>query len=171
MSLSRSPSPHPGGGGGWSSPGLTPGSGASTPRSSSTTRVISPRPPTGLTWATAKAKSDEMRGYPSFSTRHTGFFSRQKRILSSGLPRLRVKGKGDEEEGWDRWGRGRRRGGGRTGRAAQMLGSALRRKRLRVFVAVVLVWFGYLVFGSGEWFACYNGIGSDGFICSDCRGL
>ncbi|KAJ6163988.1 hypothetical protein N7470_002660 [Penicillium chermesinum] len=83
MSLSRSPSPRPGGG--WSSPGLTP-SGTSTPRG------FSPSPsslaPSEISWAAAKAKSEEVRGYPSFSTRNSGFFSRQKRRISARLPSM-----------------------------------------------------------------------------------
>ncbi|KAJ5273631.1 hypothetical protein N7478_008756 [Penicillium angulare] len=83
MSLSRSPSPHPGGG--WSSPGLAPGSGTSTPRGYSPNTLS----PGGISWATAKAKSDEVRKYPSFSTRNGGFFSRQKNKLSARLPSFR----------------------------------------------------------------------------------
>ncbi|KAJ5900076.1 hypothetical protein N7495_004820 [Penicillium taxi] len=70
---------------GWSSPGLTPGSGT-TPRGYSPSSLS---PGTGISWATAKAKSDEVRGYPSFSTRNSGFFSRQKHKISSRLPGFR----------------------------------------------------------------------------------
>ncbi|OGE50979.1 hypothetical protein PENARI_c015G00036 [Penicillium arizonense] len=81
MSLSRSPSPHAGGG--WSSPGLVPSSGTSPPRPGTLS------PGSGISWAAARAKSDEVRGYPSFSTRNSGFFSRQKHKLTTRLPILR----------------------------------------------------------------------------------
>ncbi|PTU20021.1 hypothetical protein P175DRAFT_0502175 [Aspergillus ochraceoroseus IBT 24754] len=133
MSLSRSPSPHPGGG--WSSPSLTPGSGTSTPQSGFYS--TSPSGP----WLAAKAKSDEARGYPSFSTRNNGFFSRSKRQITATLPRFRVgstspSGYVDKDEyrhgqgwGWHSTGVGR---------------SILRRRRARLLVALLLVWLGYL---------------------------
>lgn len=154
MSLSRSPSPHPGGG--WTSPGLTPGSGSSTPRS----HILSPRPPgvagpSGISWAAAKAKSERVKGYPSFSTRNNGFFSRQKRMISSSLPGFRPAGvyadnKNDDDVfgrgGGGRWsGRGGNAGGMRT-----CLGSLVRRRRLRLLLVLIVVWLGYLFFGTGE---------------------
>ncbi|EKV06524.1 Alpha-1,6-mannosyltransferase subunit, putative [Penicillium digitatum PHI26] len=78
MTLSRSPSPHPGGG--WSSPGLIPASGTTSPGSLS---------PGGISWAAAKSKSEEVRGYPSFSTRNSGFFSRQRHKISTWFPSFR----------------------------------------------------------------------------------
>ncbi|KAM5434877.1 alpha-1,6-mannosyltransferase [Microsporum canis] len=97
MSLSRSPSPRPGGG--WSSPGLTTvtagSSGSSSPR-----RDYGDLTPNGHysngaldgdhAWMAAKAKSDRVKGYPSFSTRNNGFFSRQRRKISASLPRFRL---------------------------------------------------------------------------------
>ncbi|KAF7716594.1 Mannan polymerase II complex MNN10 subunit [Penicillium ucsense] len=82
MSLSRSPSPHRGGG--WSSPGLIPGSGRSSPRGfSPMTRGVK-----SVSWTAAKAKSDELHKYPSFATRSDGFFSRQKRKISAPIVQL-----------------------------------------------------------------------------------
>lgn len=148
MSLSRSPSPHPGGG--WSSPGLTPGSGTSTPRSN----LLSPTTfgPSGITWAAAKAKSDRVRGgYPSFSTRNSGFFSRQKRMISSSLPRFRSEytGTGTGRNARSTWWGGRIR---------TFIGSMLRRRRLRLLVVLVVAWVWYLFFWTGELgFDCFWG--------------
>jgi len=134
MSLSRSPSPHPGGG--WSSPGLTPGSGSSTPRG------YSPSPASlapGISWAAAKAKRDEVHGYPSFSTRNSGFFSRQKRRISARLPSFRGK------HGYvDSYGHAHRAHG-------RPFGILLRRGRSRFFFGLFLLWIGYLCFWSSEW--------------------
>lgn len=95
MSLSRSPSPLPGGG--WSSPGLTPASaGSSSPRYATAGGSLSPGG--GISWSAAKAKSDEVRSYPSFSTRNTGFFSRQKHKISASLPRFSLSRDNYEEE-------------------------------------------------------------------------
>lgn len=139
MSLSRSPSPHPGGG--WSSPGLTPGSGNSTPRG------YSPSPaslsPSGISWAAAKAKSDEVRGYPSFSTRNSGFFSRQKHRISARLPSFRGQQPGYVDK--DHHGRAHHRAHGRG-----PFGIQLRRGRSRFFLGLFLLWIGYLCFWSSE---------------------
>ncbi|EKG11910.1 Galactosyl transferase [Macrophomina phaseolina MS6] len=90
MSLSRSPSPQPGGG--WASPGLTTpspysphGSGSVSPRigGSYTTTNGSHN----VTWGSAQARSEQVRGYDSrFSPRGGGFFSRHLRRISHGLP-------------------------------------------------------------------------------------
>ncbi|OGM47749.1 hypothetical protein ABOM_004280 [Aspergillus bombycis] len=144
MSLSRSPSPHPAGGG-WSSPGLTTGSGSSTPHSG----LLSPNPlgPSGISWAAAKAKSDEVRGYPSFSTRNNGFFSRSKRRISATLPIFRVNSR--SPNGYidkDDFGRGRPFSPGGGWRSCGFGRTMLRRRRLRLLIALVLVLVGYLVF-------------------------
>lgn len=145
MSLSRSPSPHPGGG--WSSPGLTPGSGTSTPRG------YSPSPaslaPGGISWAAAKAKSEEVRGYPSFSTRNSGFFSRQKHKISARLPGFR--GQAGPARGYvdkDSYGRAHWKPGRGDGRA--FLRRFLRKGRARFVLGLVLLWLGYLCFWSCE---------------------
>ncbi|KNG80615.1 alpha-1,6-mannosyltransferase subunit, partial [Aspergillus nomiae NRRL 13137] len=144
MSLSRSPSPHPAGGG-WSSPGLTTGSGSSTPHSG----FLSPNPlgPSGISWAAAKAKSDEVRGYPSFSTRNNGFFSRSKRRISATLPSFRVSAR--SPNGYidkDDFGRGRPFSSGGGWRSCGFGRTMLRRRRLRLLIALILVLVGYLVF-------------------------
>ncbi|EAW14224.1 putative alpha-1,6-mannosyltransferase subunit [Aspergillus clavatus NRRL 1] len=141
MSLSRSPSPHPGGG--WSSPGLTPGSGTSTPRND----FLSPNShgPSSISWAAARAKSDEVRGYPSFSTRNNGFFSRSKRKISSSLPRFRMNGASsngyhDKDEYW----RGQKSPG--MGLRFGFARGLLRRRRLRAFLGLIILFLGYLFF-------------------------
>ncbi|KAJ5675228.1 uncharacterized protein N7477_005162 [Penicillium maclennaniae] len=138
MSLSRSPSPHPGGG--WSSPGLTPGSGNSTPRGYSPSGAS--LAPSGISWAAAKAKSDEVRGYPSFSTRNSGFFSRQKHRISARLPSFR--GESHSYVAKDQYGRAHHRHGGGRG----PFGILFRRGRSRLVLGLFLLWIGYLCFWS-----------------------
>ncbi|KAJ5091124.1 hypothetical protein NUU61_005994 [Penicillium alfredii] len=138
MSLSRSPSPHPGGG--WSSPGLAPDSGSSTPRGYSPATLA----PGGISWAAAKAKNNKVRGYPSFSTRNTGFFSRQKHRISAQFPGFRAHtplGYADKDAH-------RRPGrfGGRGPRA--VLRRLMRRTRFRVLLWFLLVCIGYLLLWS-----------------------
>ncbi|KAI9037447.1 putative alpha-1,6-mannosyltransferase subunit [Aspergillus affinis] len=145
MSLSRSPSPHPGAG--WSSPGLTPGSGSSTPRSG----LLSPNSlgPGGISWAAAKAKSEEVRGYPSFATRNNGFFSRSKRQLTATLPRFRG-GSGSPDDYFEKkdvyYDRGRGFLSGASWRSYGFGRTMLRRLRLRYLLALLLVVVGYLCF-------------------------
>jgi mannan polymerase II complex MNN10 subunit len=77
---SRSPSPHRSGG--WSSPGLnTPydtGGGRSSPYPNGGTHNV--------TWASAQARSSEVKGYAAFNPRNTGFFGKHFRRISSSLP-------------------------------------------------------------------------------------
>lgn len=151
MSLSRSPSPHRGGG--WSSPGLTPGSGASTPRGYSPASL----PPGGISWAAAKAKSDEVRKYPSFSTRNSGFFSRQKHKISARLPRFQGHASLHGYVDKDIFGRGglhpSSAGGWRPWAALRVL---LRRGRTRVFLALFVLWLGYLFMWSSKFWSVYG---------------
>ena len=143
MSLSRSPSPNRGGG--WSSPGLTTPfdnlSGRSTPR-----KGYGEYQPNGgigssnVTWASAKAKSDEINnGYPSFSTRNNGFFSRHARQLSRSLPGF-VRGQRDYAEK-EKLGRGRwyPNHGSRVERILGFVGRSVWRWRLRLLVLLTLV--------------------------------
>ncbi|KAI0135408.1 glycosyltransferase family 34 protein [Daldinia grandis] len=81
MSLSRSPSPVPGGG--WSSPGLNINtSGRSSPAKAS----FSGPNGGGVTWESARLKTQGVASYPSFSTHNQGFFTRHMRRISSSLP-------------------------------------------------------------------------------------
>ncbi|KAI1916514.1 alpha-1,6-mannosyltransferase [Ophidiomyces ophidiicola] len=150
MSLSRSPSPRPGGG--WSSPGLTTGSrnsGASTPRKGYEDahgvhiNGFGPAGPHAASWAAAKAKSDHVREYPSFSTRNNGFFSRQRRRISASLPRFRMNGMYGEKE---KLGRGRWSPGGASmlSRIKTLVGNLLRRKRTQLLLLLILMFVFWL---------------------------
>lgn len=145
MSLSRSPSPHPAGAG-WSSPGLTSPSGSTTPHNG----FLSPNPigASGISWAAAKAKSDEVRGYPSFSTKNSGFFSRSRRQLSATLPRFRLgSGSPSGYVDKDEFGRGRPLSPA-TGWRLGFGRSVLRRRRSRLLVALIFLLLGYIFFGA-----------------------
>ncbi|KAL4786250.1 galactosyl transferase GMA12/MNN10 family-domain-containing protein [Aspergillus varians] len=139
MSITRSPSPRPGGG--WSSPCLTPESGRSTPQNS----LYPPSP--SDPWLAAKAKSDEVRGYPSFSTKNNGFFSRSKRQVTATLPKFRMRSrspKGYSEKDDSPY--GSLYGRGRGWRSSWLGRSVMRRRRSRLFLALMLLVFGYLFF-------------------------
>lgn len=132
MSLSRSPSPNKGGG--WSSPGLTTPfdnlSGRSTPRK--TYQMNGGVGVSDVSWATAKARSEEVNGYPSISTRNNGFFSRHARQISRSLPSF-VKGAEKEKLGRGRW---YPNNGSRTGRILGFLGRSIWRLRLRLLIVL-----------------------------------
>lgn len=142
MSLSRSPSPNRGGG--WSSPGLTTPydtvSGRSSPR-----RAYAGEYPyntngvpkgSNVTWASAKVKSEEVNGYPSFSTKNNGFFSRHARKLSMSLPSFNLGGQRYAEK--EKLGRGRHNGG-KIRRLATHFGRLLWRMRLRLLVVIMCI--------------------------------
>ncbi|KAF2869287.1 galactosyl transferase GMA12/MNN10 family-domain-containing protein [Massariosphaeria phaeospora] len=78
---SRSPSPRPGG---WSSPGLNSpydASGRASPM-----RGYANGASQNVTWASAQARSAEVKGYTAFSPRNQGFFGRHFRKISTQLP-------------------------------------------------------------------------------------
>ncbi|KAL8672257.1 MAG: hypothetical protein Q9168_003280 [Polycauliona sp. 1 TL-2023] len=144
MSLSRSPSPNKGGG--WSSPGLTTNfedlSGRSTPRKGyGEIQMNGAAGGNDVSWTTAKARSDRVNGYPSFETRHDGFFTRHARQMSRGLPSF-VKGGEKEKLGRGRW---YSNTGSRTGRILGFLGRSIWRMRLRLLVVLTFV-FAIVVF-------------------------
>lgn len=140
MSLSRSPSPRRGGG--WASPGLTAPfdtiGGTSTPRKSYGELHVDGGVGNSVTWATAKARSEEINGYPSFSPRKSGWFSRHARKISSSLPSFTGRRDFAEKEklGRGRWFPGH---GTRTGRLMTYLGSIARRFRLRLLLVIAFV--------------------------------
>ena len=168
------------GGTGWSrsSPSLTStGSGASTPRSGifSPTTSSSTLGPSGISWASAKAKSDEVRGYPSFSTRKNGFFSRQKGKISARLPNFSsslysptefISRRGHNSVGGGGGGFGNggkgsyvfftddeilpggKYGGTGKGSFSNVL---LRKRRFRILFGLLVLWIGYLLFWTCEW--------------------
>ncbi|CAI7602764.1 unnamed protein product [Penicillium manginii] len=142
MSLSRSPSPHPGGG--WSSPGLTPGSGSSTPIRGYSPNTLAPNSNSNgnNAWAAAKAKSNEVRGYPSFATRNSGFFSRQKTKISNKLPSFNGHQSPHGYVDKDVYGRETWRSS--TGGARGTLAIILRRSRVRILLGVFLACLAYI---------------------------
>lgn len=132
MNLSRSPSPRAGGG--WFSPGLNPEGGTAPPGTLS---------PNGIPWGTSKAKNDKMRGYPSFSTRNTGFFSRQLNRLSAHLPtlcRLTSHEYIDKDDYGPKWRRADGTGCGCLGGRI----CSMRRGRSRLLLALFMMWVVYL---------------------------
>ena len=145
MSLSRSPSPRAGGG--WSSPGLASDfnsiSGRSSPRKTYPDLYMNGSAASGsgsVTWASAKAKSDEVNGYPSFSTRKTGFFSRHARRISNSLPRFNLGGRRDFSDR-EKLGRGRwyPNGGSKFDRFKTFVGNVTRRMKLRLLIVLLLL--------------------------------
>lgn len=143
MSLSRSPSPRRGGG--WSSPGLTNNydnvSGQSSPRKNYGDLQMngSARSSHGVTWASAQAKTQDVNGYPSFSTRNNGFFARHARKLSTSLPTFSSGARNFSDK--EKLGRGRwlPPGGGSPTQLLAHFGRMLWRFRLRVGIVLGLL--------------------------------
>jgi mannan polymerase II complex MNN10 subunit len=137
MSLSRSPSPQPGGG--WASPGLTTpfgeGSGTTTPRTTYRAHDGS-----SVSWESAKAKSEGVSGYPSFSTHNNGFFNRHYRKISSSLPRFNM-GSDKSYAEKEKLGRGRWsvRGAGKLARLRSLVRRANRKTKIRFLIGLALV--------------------------------
>jgi len=150
MSLDRSPSREREGG--WSSSGLT------TPYDDSNGRARSPAGRgygeldggRGVSWATAKANSDRVNGYPSYQSQSQkqGFFGRHYRQLSHGLPHFMHGGQEDRYAEKEKLGRGRSGGGRMPGlrELPRRLGLLLSRRRK--YVAVLLL----LLFAVFMWF-------------------
>ena len=146
MSLSRSPSPRPNGG--WSTPGLTDHAGRESPGTSP--YEMNGYASNNISWAAAKAKGDQPRGYPSFATRNEGFFSRSKRKISSTLPRFNNFGttkkdwRESEKLGRGRWYPG---GGGRWPRLKTLAGNILRKFK---FLFIVLAIIALITFATSK---------------------
>ena len=99
----------------------------------------------GVPWGAAKAKSEQVRGYPSFSTRNTGFFSRQRRKISASLPRFTINAAG--HMGASAPGRGPGLGEGPLlRRVLTLVGNLLRRTRIRLLLLFILGTIFWLVF-------------------------
>ena len=144
MSLSRSPSPQRGGG--WSSPGLTYESGKSSPRRTyGDLQSNGAANGTGITWESAKARSDEVKGYPSYSSQNQGFFSRHMRRISSSLPTFNT-GRRDYSDK-EKLGRGRWTASNSTrlGHALNTIGRMIWKMRLRLAVVLAL-FFAFILF-------------------------
>ncbi|KAI9875793.1 MAG: alpha-1,6-mannosyltransferase [Pleopsidium flavum] len=139
MTLSRSPSPRRGGG--WSSPGLDTmsASGRSSPRKGYGDMHMNGGTNT-VTWASAKARSNEVNGYPAFSIRNNGFLARHARSISGSLPRFNLAGRRDYAEK-EKLGRGRwhPNNGSKIGRLQTFMGRVLRRMRLRFLLVLAFI--------------------------------
>lgn len=144
MSLDRSPSPQPNGG--WSSPGLT------TPfedPKSGRLRSVSPsmNGGHGVTWASAKANSERVNGYPRYQSQNQGFFNRVRK-MSMSLPLFAHGGQEDRYAEKEKLGRGRPgRDGGRMawGDFPRRIGLLLSRRRkymaLLILGLFLLLWW------------------------------
>lgn len=78
VEMSRSPSPRPGG---WSSPGLN------TPYDSAgRTSPFANGSSNNVTWASAQARSANVKGHNGFTPRNQGFFGKHFRRISTSLP-------------------------------------------------------------------------------------
>ena len=132
MSLSRSPSPRQGGG--WSSPGLT-----SPYETGKAYRDLNGSAGTSVTWETAKARSNEVKGYPSFSTKNQGFFSRHARKISTSLPTFSLSKRDYSDK--EKLGRGRWPASttSKTYRFLTTLGRMLWRGRLRLGIVLGII--------------------------------
>lgn len=75
--MSRSPSPRPGG---WSSPGLSYDNGGRT------SPFANGSSSHNVTWASAQARSAEVKAHNSFNPRNQGFFTKHFRRISTSLP-------------------------------------------------------------------------------------
>jgi mannan polymerase II complex MNN10 subunit len=140
MSLSRSPSPGPGGG--WASPGLSSPAFAEVSGRSSPHKSYRSANGNGnsVTWESAKAKTDGVNGYPSFSTQNNGFFNRHYRSISNSLPRFNM-GLDKSYAEKEKLGRGRwmPRDGSRLGRLRAAAGRVSRKMRLRLLVVFAFI--------------------------------
>jgi hypothetical protein len=139
MTLSRSPSPRPGGG--WASPGLSSPyvdvSGRSSPAQGYRGGANGG---SSVTWESAKAKSEGVNGYPSFSTQNNGFFNRHYRNISNSLPSFN----GGSDKSYaekEKLGRGRWMGapGGRIARLQNIALRTSRKTRLRLLGVLAII--------------------------------
>ncbi|CAG8207243.1 unnamed protein product [Penicillium salamii] len=134
MTLSRSPSPRPGGG--WSSPALNAAADAGSPGTFS---------PNEISWGSVKAISDETDGYPSFASRNTGFFSRQRLKISTRLSTL-WRGSSHEYSEKDDHGPKWRHTDCFRRNMCSLPGISTRRGRFRLLVRLLILWIVYLLF-------------------------
>ena len=137
MSLSRSPSPIPGGG--WASPGLNDGI---NERSGSAKGHLNGGA-SSVTWESAKAKSNGINGYPSFSTQNNGFFNRHYRKISSNLPHFNIGSEKSFAEK-EKLGRGRWRDGARIARIKSLARRAKQRSGRAGIVVIAIMVFSFL---------------------------
>ncbi len=107
-------------------------------------------------WASAKARSEEVNGYPSFSTRNQGFFSRHARKISTSLPTFSMGGRRDFSDK-EKLGRGRWPpiNGSRTGRFFSTLGRLIWRLRLRLGIVLCFMLAIILFYVTREFRVCH----------------
>ena len=153
MSLDRSPSPQRSGG--WASPGLTiPDDGTNgrsrSPAASKVYGDLNGGPGSSVSWASAKAGSARVNGYPRYQSQNEGFFTRHYRKMSEGLPYFAHGGQEDRFAEKEKLGRGRSAAGG-VGRFSfrelpRRMGLLISRRRKPVavvllFVLGLMIWF------------------------------
>ena len=141
MLYSQSTSPRHSGG--WQTPTTENRFAQASPGGKSYTDTNGVRRMNGFTsndnpWAAAKAKSDQVRGYPSFSTRNEGFFLRSKRRITQTLPRFRIDG--EDWRSTEKLGRGQWQPGGRRNWSSlrTLVGNVLRRFKI-VFILLMII--------------------------------
>jgi len=126
-------------GGGWSSPGLQ----SEVTERSSSSKSYRMNGGNNVTWESAKAKSDGVNGYPSFSTHNNGFFNRHYRKISSSLPHFSMAEKSYAEK--EKLGRGRWMGreGSKIARVRSLVRRVGRKLRLRgiLVIAIIFLYF------------------------------
>ena len=147
MALSRSSSPRPGGG--WASPGLNSPYASVSGRSSPSKSYRGDNgTANSVTWESAKAKSEGVNGYPSFSTQNNGFFNRHYRRISNSLPRFNATPDKSYAEK-EKLGRGRwlPRDGSKMARLRTAMGRVSRKTRLRLIFLMACI-FMYILFYS-----------------------
>jgi mannan polymerase II complex MNN10 subunit len=107
-------------------------------------RVRANGSPSNVTWESAKAKSDGVNGYPSFSTQNNGFFNRHYRKISSSLPHFNL-GPDNGFVGKDKQVRGRWMGrdGNKMARVRSLVRRVGRKLKLRglIVIALILMYF------------------------------
>ena len=141
MSLDRTPSPQAEGG--WSSPGLT----APYDESNGRMRGSSPGkrygelngPKPQVSWASAKANSARVNGYPSYQSQNQGFFARSMRRMSSSLPYFHHGGQEDRYAEKEKLGRGRSWSRIQWQELPRRVGLLVARRRKYVAVLLLLV--------------------------------
>lgn len=143
MSLSRSPSPQRSGG--WSSPGLTTPYNSNS-RRSSPIRSYANGSANNVTWATAQARSDQVR---SFSPKNQGF-SRHFKNLSAKLPHFNSRDYSDKEKlGRGRWSPSS--AGSRFHNILAFVGRVIWRVKLRVAPVLAVLLFIILFYATRKY--------------------
>ena len=157
MTLSRSPSPVAGGG--WSSPGLT----SDVTERSSTSKSYRMNGGSNVTWESAKAKSEGVNGYPSFSTHNNGFFSRHYRRISSSLPHFNMGDKTYAEKEKLERGRWIGRDGSKLARVRSLARRVSRKLRLRGLIVIALIFLYFIFYMTRKSSDCLLWASGDGY--------